>query len=187
VKRIPQAGGVALALREVRGAAQKALKGLNQAASQRMAKGDYVTAEALAAKGKEIQQFQAEADALRKRWREICGLVDRSAKNSATPLWMYYQPILQALVQAGGECRRTEVELRVDELMSVALQPVDREPMAHGRERWRVMVQRARKALVTEGWIEDRSGLVWRITSAGRQAAKKTVVNDSASSRPQAG
>lgn len=178
MKRIPHARGVAKALRSVRAAAQKSLKGLNQAASQRMAKGDYTTAETLAAKGKEIRQFQSEIEALRKRWREVSGAGNRAAKESATPLWVYYQPILQGLVQAGGECRRAELEAQVERLMAASLQPGDRGAMARGRERWRVMVRRARRALVAEGWIKDGSGKLWRITDAGRRAAEQPVGKD---------
>lgn len=175
MKRIPHARGVAQALRSVRAAADKSMKGLNQAASKRMTKGDYVTAEMLVAKAKEIRQFQSEVEVLRKRWREVCGAGGHAAKKSVAPLWVYFQPILQGLVQAGGECRREELEALVERLMSASLQPGDRDAMARGRERWKVMVQRARKALVAEGWIEDRSGKVWRITEAGRRAAAKPI------------
>lgn len=172
MNRIPHARGVAQALRSVRAAADKSMKGLNQAASKRMTKGDYVTAEMLVAKAKEIRQFQSEVEALRKRWREVCG-AGRAAKSPVAPLWVYFQ--LQGLVQAGGEGRRDELEALVERLMSASLQPGDRDAMARGRERWKVMVQRARKALVAEGWIEDRSGKVWRITDAGRRAAAKPI------------
>jgi hypothetical protein len=173
--KIPHAGGVAKAIRSVRVAAQKALRGLNQAASQRMSKGDYAAAEALATKGKEIRQFQAEVEVVRKRWSELCGAGGGGPKKSVTPLWAYYQPILKALVHVGGECRRTDLEAQVDRLMAESLQPGDREAMARGSERWRIMVRRSRKALVAEGWIEDRSGPAWRITDAGRRAAQKAM------------
>jgi hypothetical protein len=166
---------VAKALRSVSVAAQKALKGLNQAASQRMSKGDYTAAEALATKGKEIRQFQADVEVVRKRWREVCSAGGRGSKKSVTPLWAYYQPILKAIVHVGGECRRTVLETQVDRLMAASLQPGDREAMARGSERWQVMVRRSRKALVAEGWIEDQTGPVWRITDAGRRAAEKPM------------
>ena len=102
MKRIPHARGVAQALRSVRAAADRSMKGLNQAASIRMTKGDYVTAEMLVAKGKEIRQFQSEVETLRKRWRGVCGAGSHAAKKSVAPLWVYFQPILQGLVQAGG-------------------------------------------------------------------------------------
>jgi len=176
MKRIPHASGVARALRGVRAAAQRSLKGLNHAASQRMAKGDYAGAEALVAQGRQVQQFQAEVGVLHARWRELnSGGGARGEKRSATPLWSYYTPILQALVQAGGECERADVEARVERLMSPSFQPGDRDTMAQGRERWRVMVKRARKPLAAEGWIEGAKGKVWRITATGRRAAEKPV------------
>ncbi len=178
MKRIPHAREVTQALRSVRAAAQKALEGLNQAASQRMAKGDYVGAEALAAKGKEVRQYQSEVEALQKRWREVCGGGGRVSKQSVTALWVYFQPILQALAQVGGECRRAELETHVERLMSATLQSSDRDAMARGRERWRVMVRRARRHLVAEGWIEGRAGPAWRITDTGRQAAEKQIGKD---------
>jgi hypothetical protein len=176
--RIPHARGVGKALRGVKGAIVRSVKGLNQAASQRMAKGDYATAETLVAKGKDIRLFQAEVEALGKRWREVSRGGKASAKGTESPLWAYYQLILQALVESGGECRRRDLEPVVERLMSASLQPGDRQGMARGRERWRVMIQRARKVLVSEGWIEARSGKDWRITDAGRRAAAKPVTAD---------
>lgn len=61
---LPHGQGVVGALRSVRVATMKTFKGLNQAAAKRMAKADYAGAEALAAKGREITQFQQQTDAL---------------------------------------------------------------------------------------------------------------------------
>ncbi len=178
MSRIPHARGVAQALRAVRGSLQKALKGLNQVAAQRMAKGDYTGAELLALKGKEIRQFQSEVDALRKKWRVVCGSGAGGSKRAVTPLWTYYQPILRALLEAGGECRREDLDPIVERLMNASLLPGDRETMARGRPRWRVMVQRSRRALIAEGWIEDAGGPLWKITDAGRNVAEKAVVRE---------
>jgi len=156
-------------------AVEKALKGLNQAAGLQMSKGDYAAAEALAAKGREIRQFLTEIEAVRRRWREVCGAGGRDSKKSVTPLWEYYQPTLKAIVNIGGECRRPELEPEVGRLMAASLQPGDHEAMAGGAERWQMMVRRSRKSLVAEGWIEDQDGPVWRITDAGRRAAEKPI------------
>jgi hypothetical protein len=170
--RIPQTKGVTKAIRQVRDAAQRSLKALNQAASQRMKKGDYVVAEALAAKGKEIKIFFSEIDLLRNRWSEISGAQDREGKGAQTPLWAYYQPVLQAIVQNGGKCLRNAVEDSVGRIMKDTFQAKDNEMLSRGRERWRVMVRRARKHLVQEGWLEDTKGKMWIVTEAGRHAAE---------------
>ena len=59
-------------------------------------------------------------------------------------------------------------------MMSGTLLAGDLETMARGRERWKVMIQRARKHLVAEGWLEDKPGPTWSITAAGRRAAEKS-------------
>lgn len=170
--RIPHTKEVTKAIRQVRDATQKSLRALNQAASQRMAKGDYATAEALAAKGKEIRIFFGDIDMLRNRWSEISGAQNLQEKGTQTPLWMYYQPILQSIIQNGGESLRITIEEFVGKMMKGKFQAKDNETLSRGRERWRVMVRRARKHLVQEGWLEDTRGKMWIITETGRRAAE---------------
>jgi Mrr N-terminal domain len=177
VTRIPHAKVVAKAIRSVRSAIQKSLEGVNQLAGQRMAKGDYQNAELLIAKAKELRQFQSEVDAVAQKWREVCatGKGKQSAtKQTTTPLWQYYQPILRSLIQLGGECRRPELETSVHDLMAAVLLPGDNSASASGQERWRKMIQRSRKHLIAEGWIEKQPGTIWRITESGRRAAEKS-------------
>jgi hypothetical protein len=146
-----------------------------------MAKGDYATAQVLAETGKQLRQFQEDVEALRKRWREVSG---RSiAKGPTTPLWMFFQPVLKALVIAGGECTESEVEEGVERLMASSFLPADRSIKATGREHWRRMVRRARKPMSAEGWIERRSGRLWKITEAGRQTAHKPIRGTISTSR----
>lgn len=171
MKRVPGAQKVTRAIRSVNSELKACLKSNNAFAARRMARGDYVAAEALAAKGKEIQQFQAELKALQTRWRELQRTGSAARRESVTPLWRYYQPILRALVKEGGECRRTDLELPIERLMASTFRAGDRELMARGRERWKVMIQRARKALVAEGWLARSGGASWRITKAGREMA----------------
>lgn len=35
------------------------------------------------------------------------------------------------------------------------------------------MIRRTHKPLVSEGWIEKKGGLTWRITEAGKKAAER--------------
>jgi hypothetical protein len=124
--KVPHAQGVTRALRSVRTATKRTLKGLNEVAGQRMAKGDYVTAEALAAKGREIRQFVQQADELLRAWRGLSGRGAKTAgasKGETTPLWAYYQPILKAIVALGGECARDDIETAFQKSSDGFLQP----------------------------------------------------------------
>ena len=174
--KIPHAQGVARALRNVRGATKQALKGLNQAAAKRMAKGDYAGAELLVAKGREVQGFLAQSDELLRAWHDAArggGKGAGGAKGETTPLWGYYQPILRAIVAAGGECTRRDIEAAFEESGDRFLRSGDHHAMAGGRERWKVMIRRARKPLKAEGWVEDNTTPAWRITAAGRKVAER--------------
>jgi hypothetical protein len=175
VKKIPHAQGVTRAIRNVRVATKKALRSLNQTAGQKMARGDYSTAELHVAKGREVRQFQDSVDELLRAWRAINGRgakADRAIKDDTTPLWDYYQPILRAIVAAGGACSRDQIEAACARSDGF-LRPGDRAPMSGGRLRWQVMIRRARKPLRVEGWIQDGVGKTWRITQAGRLAAER--------------
>ncbi len=171
--RIPQAREVDRALRGVSKALKDSLRSLNEVAGQLMAKGDYEGAQSLAAKGRAMMEFQADLDALRKKWRELRGFGDDGRRiGNRTPQWQYYHPILQALVELGGEAPRSEIEPVVERLMARVLQAGDRALNARGHQRWQVMIRWARKHLVSEGWLEADRGRVWRITDAGREAAR---------------
>jgi len=175
--RIPEARAVAVALRAVRAAVKRSLKELNQAAAQRMAKGDYAAAEALVARGKGIQEFEAEIDVLRRRWKELRGPRHDgkpTERKATTPLWRYYQPILKGIAETGGESRRVDIESAVERQLGADFMPGDLEPVGTRQvERWRIMIRRARRPLVAEGWLEEGTGQNWQITSAGQRAADK--------------
>jgi hypothetical protein len=142
-------------------------------AGQLMAKGDYEGAQSLAAKGRSMMEFQADLDALRDKWRALRGFGDDGRLvGTRTPQWQYFQPILQALIELGGEGPRSEIEPVVERLMGDVLQAGDRVPNARGHQRWQVMIRRAHKHLVSEGWLEPHRGRAWRITDAGQEAAK---------------
>lgn len=177
MKRVPRGQAVRKAIRSVRQATQQSLKALNTYASQRMAKGDYAAAESAAAKGKELRAFMSDIETLRKRWREVSG--SSGAKKEVTPLWTLYQPILQAIIDAGGECRRDVIETAIARTLGPTLLPGDREKNIRGRERWQLMVKRALKAMAGENWVEYQGSWTWRTTDAGRRAALKPSLEGS--------
>jgi Mrr N-terminal domain len=149
------------------------LRAVNQSAAKLMSRGDYSAAQGLASVGMEIQGFRRELKALRQKWNGIGGAREqKGGKNSATPLWGYYQPILRALITLGGEARRQDIEPEVEKVMKDKFQPGDTNGVSRGRLRWQVMIRRAHRHMVKEGWLEKHAGKVWKITAAGRQAAK---------------
>jgi hypothetical protein len=179
VSRVPHSQQVNAAIRAVRAAIRRSLKGVNQRAAQRMSRGDYPAAEALVSKAREIQQFDVEIAELRPRWRQIVtGGSARAGKNPTTPVWKYYQHVLRAIAAAGGSLALTDIEEAVGKSMAGTFQPGDISAGPRGKERWRVMVQRSRKHLVAEGWLEKRPAKVWRITEAGRKAAERPAKSD---------
>ena len=175
--RVPLGQQVTKAIRGLRGAARKAIKAVNQRAAQRLSRGDYRTAESLVAKAREIQQFETDIDALRTRWREISSGAS-GGKKPVTPLWQYYQPVLRAIVTAGGSMPLADIETAVGQAMSGSLLAGDVATGPRGKERWRVMVQRCRRPMTAEGWLEKRPGKNWRITEAGRKAAERPLKTD---------
>jgi Mrr N-terminal domain len=171
--KVPDARKVSKALSVTDKAIKTCLRAVNQNAAKLMGRGDYSGAQSLASIGTQVQSFRFELDALRKKWNGIWGGgEEKSKKNSATPLWGYYQPILQALVSLGGEGRRPDVEPQVEQLMKDKFQPRDHDVVSRGRARWQLMIRRAHRHIVKEGWLENHAGKLWRITPAGRQAAK---------------
>lgn len=170
--RLPHAREVDRAFRLLRSELRTALRELNAAAGQAMSRGDYEKAEALAVKGRELQEYQAQLDGVLDRWRAIKNAGGGSGKPRAKPQWAYYQPVLKALVECGGEGTRREIESRVLARIRNELQIADHRKMAGGRERWQIMIHRSRGHLIREGWLEPGSGPRWRITDAGRRAAE---------------
>lgn len=148
------------------------LRESNQQAGKLLAKGDYSRAESLVEIAKSIDTFRTEVESLHSRWREIIkGVRKETTTGKQTPLWEYYQPILQALMNLGGVARIAELEVAVRNLMNGRFTADDLMIMARGRTRWQAMIRRARKHMVREGFLEGDTGLEWRITPPGRKAA----------------
>ena len=179
MKTIRRAKEVRQALRASDVAVKEALKELNLTAGALMSKGDYSGAEALASKGLQIQKFRGQLQELTEQWKKIQSSGHRKGDSdgTSTPLWQYFQPILKALVEAGGEAQRSELELLVSQYLEPTMKPGDEDPLARGRIRWQVMVRRARKPMVAEGWLEPGAGKIWRVTEKGRRAASHDLTS----------
>ena len=183
--RVPRSFEVNSTLKTLLKRLDGVLKRTNEQAARLVRRGDYAGAEAWVRVGTLLGDFRKKALGLRDEWRLLCreaaGKVPQISvkppkknRQPTTPLWEYYQPILKALVQAGGEARRPELDPLVLQVMEDRLQPGDHEVAGGGRPHWQNSIRRARKQLIKEGWLsEDGSKGMWRITEKGRAAATR--------------
>jgi len=138
-------------------------------------RGDYSAAEGLVDVGRSVTRFGAEVDALHLRWRELQLVEPAQVSSERTPLWEYYRPLLQALVELGGEATRSQLEEKVEPILASVLKPVEMTATTGGKLGWKRGVRRARRFMVKEGLLEEHSGLKWRISSQGRRVAEGTA------------
>jgi len=88
-----------------------------------------------------------------------------------TPLIRYRVPILQALVDLGGQGKASIVLERVYQQMEDVFVPADLEELSSLQEkRWRNTAQWARAKMIKEGLLrEDSPRGVWEISEKGRE------------------
>jgi hypothetical protein len=172
VTKVPGAGGVERAIRNVKREIKSSLKQLHHQASKQLSRGNYADAQALVEVARIVGTFQGDVDTLREKWRSLRGISSTSsAQGERTPLWEYYRPILQVLASGDGRASTSELLGRLEPSLTKALKPEDLETMSNGRPRWQVMVRRARRHMKKEGLLETDGGNEWRITGTGRKVA----------------
>jgi hypothetical protein len=173
---IPNKRAVSQAIRSVRRTLKQTIKEINQTAADLAKKGDYERAEAAMAQGRQLMGFREEIVGVEQKWKQVCGFAKAPNKASgdvSLAAWQYYAPITRSLVALGGRASLSDLEAEFLRQMEPQLRLGDRSRMATGRERWQVMIRRARKHMIKEGWVSSRSGKLWEITTAGRQVAEK--------------
>ena len=170
--KVPGAGNVERALRGVRRELKSSLRQINQQAAKLLSKGNYSGSQMLVDVARMVNGFEAEVEGLRGKWRTLRGSSGGSGHAAEqTPLWGYYKVILQTLMAAEGRATTTELITRLDPIVAKVFKAGDLETMSNGRTRWQVMIRRARRPMIKEGFIEADKGKEWHITSAGRKAA----------------
>jgi hypothetical protein len=154
------------------------LKEVNRRAAKMMQRGHYAGAQQAMTEAQNLQAYLLEAKALQKRQGSVrhgSSGIGKTPKDQQHALWEYYQPILAALVSLGGEAKRPAIEVKFQELSDGWLLPGDRESMGRGKPRWKVMIARAKKPMLAEGFVEAPNIMKWRITDNGRAAANKRL------------
>ena len=98
---------------------------------------------------------------IEQRWKQVCGsskAQNESSQDAPLPAWQYYSPIARSLVALGGKASLGDLEAEFLRQMEPHFHVSDRSQMANGRERWQVMIRRARKHMFREGWLSSGSG-----------------------------
>jgi hypothetical protein len=173
---IPNKRAVSQAIRAMHRTLKQTIKQINLAAADLAKKGNYERAEAAMAKGRELMRFREEIIGVEQKWKQVC--VSGSAKTEGSKevsiaAWQYYAPILRSLVTLNGTASLKDIEAEFLRQMNSHLRSGDRATLAGGRERWQVMIRRARKHMIKEGWLSAKSNTLWEITAAGRKVAEK--------------
>lgn len=104
----------------------------------------------------------------RKRTRRV-GV--RSAPGTLLPEERYERPILQGLIERGGEAPAREIVDAVGEMLQNEFTEMDRKRLSSGGIRWQTRVQFVRLRLVERGWLrKDSQRGIWAISDEGRKA-----------------
>jgi restriction system protein len=107
----------------------------------------------------------------------------RSAKvprGQKTAQGAFRQPILQALYEAGGTARVSDVLDRVARLVERRLNEVDRQTLTTGSVRWRNTAQWERNTMVSDGLLKKSSPRgMWELTAKGIAAAESDANKNS--------
>ena len=94
----------------------------------------------------------------------------RAAPGSILPVEDYWVPVLQVLVEAGGEAPSNDVIDALEEKMGDLLSDRDRGRHESGEVRWRNRARFARLSMKERGLISDTSRRgIWAITDRGRK------------------
>jgi DNA-binding transcriptional regulator YhcF (GntR family) len=134
--------------------------------------------------GRSVADFSDRVDAFGQEWKRLAKaaqIANSVAKKqvpvkvtsgrgkSKTPAWKFCTPALQAILSIGGDAKHEAVLHELESSMMSVL--VDKDYQAKGPggvPLWHTAVKRAYRQCQREGWIEKRSGGVWRITPKGR-------------------
>jgi hypothetical protein len=172
---MPGSREVERAIKQTAREVKAALKEINHQAGKLVARGEYATAEELVKVGRSITTFADEVETLRLRWSELQDNAPGKLSSERTPLWEYYRPILKALVQLGGEATLDDLERKVEPILTALLQPGEMGLMSGDKLSWKRAVRRSRRHMIKEGFLEEHSGLRWKISDNGRRVAEEVA------------
>ena len=181
---IPNAAAVNSAFRTVEKRLEQVRKKINGQAARQMKGGEYSSTQKWIDIGRSVADFADRVDAFGQEWKRLAKaaqIVNRvvekqvpvkvtaGRESSKTPAWKFCTPALQAILSIGGDARHEEVLQELERSMISVLVDKDYQSKGPGgAPLWHTAVKRAYRQCQREGWIEKRSGGVWKITPKGQ-------------------
>jgi hypothetical protein len=173
---IPGGKEVERSLKQSLNDVKASIKQTNLYAGKLVSRGDYAGVEELISVAQKMSEFGLELKALTDRWQEIVGKqsLKGKEKENPMPLWQYYTPTLQSIVNLGGSAKIEEIRHDI-ESKAGSLFPVTETIRKGDQPRWVSMVRRALGAMEKEAFVK-RIKKEWQITPTGRKASESEQV-----------
>lgn len=156
---------------------RKSVRQANLQAARLVSRGKYDRADELISLARGVTAFIPELDGLREKWQGVGAQRGERIKGKRAPLWMYYRPIAQALIEVGGSASLAELNGVLEQSLQGVLQPVDLVVGADGQPKWSKVLGRARGAMIREGYLERGATSRWTLSEQGRQLTKSSPKN----------
>lgn len=165
------------------GSVNDELEKTQQAGADYFARGELLQVRKIADRMEELQSLMAQVHELQSKWQELFPEpepeADRAHKGTRTKEKYFRLPILQALVELGGEGAVEQVTRKVEKIMAGVLSDDDYLILPSGEEvRWRNTTKWERWSMVQDGLLSKNAPHGrWRITEAGRDYLKKADIS----------
>lgn len=166
---------------------EKVVQDFRQKGATAFTEGNYKMATSVLKHAEKLDVFCERIKALKLKWQKTFGASDHIEQREKikpppsrdTHEIEYRRPILEVLVELGGEATAREALDRVYEKVKYNLQEHDHQLLSSGEVRWRKNAQWCRYHLAKEGLLDPGSPRgIWEITRAGR--AKLSRLRESA-------
>ncbi|WP_297761304.1 winged helix-turn-helix domain-containing protein [Thermosynechococcus sp.] len=160
---------------------------LNEDGAQAFKEGNYDTARRAIEEADRLVEFRDKVKALQKEWASLLARTPQRPKKASrevksrlprglrTPEDTFRRPILESLVELGGEAPTGKVLDLLEKKMRAELTKYDLQPLPSDPKsiRWRNTAQWCRNTLVREGLMkQDSPHGTWEISDLGRKALK---------------
>ena len=157
---------------------------LNEQGAEAFKAGDYDAARRAVEQATRLADFREKVKSLKKEWELLSAgqptrarasrrrRPERLARGLRTPEEAFRIPILESLVELGGQAQAAKVLELVEQKMKNVLNAFDYKPLPSdpGTIRWRNTAQWCRLTLVREGLLKpDSPQGIWEISDAGRK------------------